>query len=94
MNSEVRSDIEKLIDIAGNPTGQGRKVANLLLSWWNAETCGGFDPTDLWCLDLDIRNSAMRVLTYIAKVERYPDKLGYGLQFERLVGIWRPHLLK
>ncbi|UNP30727.1 DUF7673 family protein [Lysobacter gummosus] len=93
MNDEIKKDLELLIDVASNDTGQSRRVANLLLSWWNADECGGFDPTDLWCLDSNIRDSALRLIIYVAKVQRHPDKLGYARQFERLVRTWRPHLI-
>lgn len=37
MEDRVRFSLEKLLNIAHDDTGQGRRVANFLLAWWNAE---------------------------------------------------------
>ena len=94
MNKDTKLALERLLDVAHRDSGQSKKVANFLLAWWNAETCGGFDLTDLWGLDTELCTDALRVFLHIATVNAYPDTLGYGPQFERLVADWRPHLIK
>lgn len=89
---EEREALKRLLAVAASDTGQSRKVANFLLAWWNAETCGGFDLTDLWGLDKSLRNDAVTVFSMVARVNSYPDTLGFKPQFERIVADWRPQL--
>ena len=42
--------LRRLVAIAKKDHGQSRRVANFLLAWWNPNTCGGFDLTDLWAV--------------------------------------------
>lgn len=93
MNIEQRAALNRLIHIAQRDTGQARKVATFLLAWWNADSCGGFDLTDLWAVDTAISEDMVTVMLLVAEVHSYPDTLGYGEAFERLVRRWRPHLL-
>ncbi len=98
MNIEVSANqkaaIERLIRIAQSDTGQSRRVANFLLAWWNAEECGGFDLTDLWNVDSAIADDMVTVFGLLANLNSYPDTLGYGEQFERIVAEWRSTLKK
>lgn len=86
--------LQRLLLVAASDTGQSRKVANFLLAWWNAETCGGFDLTDLWGLDASLRNDAITVFGMVARVNSYPDTAGFKAEFERMVADWRPELVK
>ena len=47
MDTTQRQALERLIAIAKHDTGQCRRVADFLLSWWNSETCGGWAVTDV-----------------------------------------------
>lgn len=87
--------LRRLIAVAMSDTGQSRKAASFLLAWWNAATCGGFDLTDLWAVDLQIRDDMLAVLGLVARVHAYPPTLDPGLRadFEKIIGTWRPHLL-
>ena len=91
---EERAAIERLLKVAQGNTGQSRKVADFLLAWWNTGSCGGWDPTDLWAVDVDLARSMLIVLVLVARVRQYPDHYGYRPQFEALVAQWRPHLLE
>ena len=93
MEEHQQAALDHLIRIAQTDTGQGRKVADFLLSWWNASTCGGFDMTDLWAVDAAIAQDMIRVIHLISQVNAYPDTLGYRSAFDGLVRQWRPHLL-
>lgn len=86
--------LNRLLRVAYSDTGQSKRVADFLLSWWNAATCGGWDPTDLWALDYEISEDILMLLRGIDTCRSYPDTLGYKAQFERLVREWRPHLIK
>lgn len=93
MDEQQQSALVRLIRIAQSDTGQSRKVADFLLSWWNTTTCGGFDPTDLWTVDARIAQDMIHVIHLIAEVSAYPDMLGYRSAFDGLVRQWRPHHL-
>lgn len=89
----VKGAVDRLLEVASRDTGQSRRCADFLLSWWNAEKCGGWDPVDLWGLDLSLRRDVLQVVAYLASADPYyPDNLGYGPQFDRLVRERRPHL--
>jgi hypothetical protein len=84
--------LNRLIAIAQKDTGQSRSVADFLLAWWNAESCGGFDHADLWGLDEEIAQDMVTVFAYIARANKYPDALGYGTEFQSIERGWRPEL--
>jgi len=65
--------IGRLVTIAKTGTGQGRKVANFLLAWWNAAEWGGFDLTDLASVDDTIAADMLTVCAAIARELHYPD---------------------
>lgn len=94
LDTKTREALDRLLEIASHDTGQSRRCADFLLSWWNAESCGGFDPTDLWAVDLQIRQDIVRLVCFIGVAPHYPDALGYGSQFESLVEQWRPELCR
>lgn len=89
-----KMELEKLLKVAMSDTGQSRRVANFLLSWWNANTCGGFDMTDFWGLDQDIVESMLSVMSTVAANRVYPNNIGYSDHFRLLIEQWRPHLLE
>lgn len=92
-----RDALNRLIGIAKKDTGQSRRVADFLLSWWNAESCGGFDLTDLWAVDEEIEQDMLIVIGMIARCRSYPDSLlggEYKPEFEMLVRLWRPRLIQ
>lgn len=80
----------RLIEIAKGDTHQCAHVADFLLAWWNAKSCGGFDLTDLWAVDEDIARDMLTVCELIATIRSYPDALGFKADFGNLVALWRP----
>jgi len=84
----------RLIKIAKSDTGQSRRVADFLLAWWNAGSCGGFDLTNLWAVDGAIAEDMALVVRLIGRVHSYPDALGYGADFAEIVEQWRPELIE
>jgi len=92
MSIRQKAALERLIRIAQRDTGQSRMTAEFLLSWWNAATCGGFDLTTLWGLDSEIAADVVTVFSFVVSCHRYPDELGYGEEFRRIVHAWRPAL--
>jgi len=85
ITSRQQAALERLIKIAEADTGQSRRTAEFLLSWWNAENCGGFDMTTLWGVDAKIAADMVMVFAFIAGCHCYPDDLGYGEEFRRIV---------
>lgn len=90
--STFKEELETLLQVAMCDTGQSGRVANFLLSWWNADTCGGFDLTDFWGLDRELVQSMFVVMSVVAVNQHYPDNLGYSDHFRALVTRWRPAL--
>jgi hypothetical protein len=91
INARQLEALERLIKIAQADTGQSRRTAEFLLSWWNASNCGGFDLTTLWGVDTEIAADMITVFALVANCHhRYPDDLGYGEEFRRIVHAWRP----
>lgn len=93
---EELAALERLLSIAERDTGQARRVAAFLLAWWNADTCGGFDLTDLWAVDTAIARDMVLVFGLVARVHSYPcaeTYIAYGRRFEALVRAWRPKLV-
>lgn len=86
---DVRAALDRLITIAQQPTGQGRRIANFLLAWWNAADAGGFALTDTWGLDVDIRPDVVRLFAHVAGNQHYPDAYGYSGAFDELWQLWR-----
>ncbi|KRC69340.1 hypothetical protein ASE30_18530 [Achromobacter sp. Root83] len=84
----------RLINVAQRDTGQSKRVADFLLSWWNATSCGGFDLTDFWSVDAEIADDMLVVIGLIRQTRAYPDTLGTEIheQFKALVALWRPAL--
>ena len=94
-NAPVRKAKEalgRLLAIAQRDTGQSRRVADFLLSWWNAGSCGGFDITTAWGCDAEIRADMAIVFAWAIVVQQYPDTLGYERQFKAVIREWRPEL--
>lgn len=89
MDTKARAALEKLIDLAKTKSGQGRRVADFLLAWWDAKENGGFDLTDMWGLDDDICPLMVEVFRLISTTEKYPDTLGYADDFDFIWQIWR-----
>jgi hypothetical protein len=96
MSAEQRAALERLLAIAVRGTGQSRRVADFLLAWWNAGSCGGFDFTTMWGCDTAIVDDMVIVFAYVGHNSHYPDALGlgYGPRFEAIVREWRPELCR
>lgn len=80
----------RLLELAKGRTHQGRRVADFLLAWWNAGSCGGFDITSGWALDEEVVADVTIVFALALHVSEYPDALGYGAEFEQVEQAWRP----
>lgn len=90
MDDSVRFALEKLLNFAHEDTGQGRRVANFILAWWNAEVHGGFDLTDLDNVDPHIAEDMVIIFTWLARQDEliYPDD--YRQEIEKIISHWRP----
>ena len=83
LTEEERDAIDRLVVIAcGAPTGQARKVASLLLAWWNADENGKFDFRDAWSVDCAILRDMIVAMAAIMRVCEYP--LAFGYDFENI----------
>lgn len=88
-----RAALDRLIAHARSDTGQSRRVADFLLAWWNAGSCGKYDITTAWKCDDEIVEDMIIVFAYASRNSVYPDKLaGYEQQFVAIVHEWRPEL--
>lgn len=92
LTDNERGALERLIAHARHDSGQSRHVADFLLSWWNAGTCGGFDMTTMWECDDELIEDMLTVFGFVGRTNVYPDTLGYKKDFEEIVREWRPEL--
>lgn len=90
MKTNQRQALERLIAIAKKDADQCRRVANFLLSWFNGPVCGGWDVTDVWHLQTDIREDVLVVLAFISEQTIYPETLGYSDEFQVIARQWHP----
>ena len=92
MDDQVRFALEKLLNVAHEDTGQGRRVASFILAWWNAGVHGGFDLTDLADLDPHVCEDMVTIFTWLARQSTliYPDD--YKAEIVQIIALWRPHL--
>ncbi|CND40914.1 hypothetical protein [Yersinia pseudotuberculosis] len=90
LDANERGSLERLISIAKNGTGQSEIVANFLLAWWSANSCGGFNLTELWAVDSPLVEDMVNVFKLVEKVRNYPDTLGYQGDFDIIERRWRP----
>lgn len=90
MEDRVRFAIEKLLNIAHQDTGHGRRAANFLLAWWNAEVHGGFDLTDLANVDREVSEDMATVFTWLAREEDVEYPYDYRSEIEQIIARWRP----
>lgn len=92
MDETTRAAFERLLEIARHDTGQGRRVADFILAWWNPKSLGLFDITDLFTLDRAIANDIATVFAYLAWLSspEYPDE--YRSEIEKLIEFWRPNI--
>ena len=88
--AEDHAALKRLIAHAQGDTHQSRRVADFLLAWWNSAECGAFDLTSLWAVDSAIVGDMVTVFGLIAKAHRYPDTLGYDVDFKAIMRHWRP----
>jgi hypothetical protein len=78
--------LQRLVQIAKRDTGQSRRVASFLLSWWDAEENGGFDLTDVWGLDDEIVADIVRVIQLVSKnAGRYPGAFELNDEFKAII---------
>jgi hypothetical protein len=85
--------LTRLLEVASKDTGQSRRVADFLLAWWNSGSCGPYDITTGWGLDDTLVEDVIAVFALASRSHQYPDTLGYGEAFERVVREWRPELI-
>ncbi|AYG63896.1 DUF7673 family protein [Rhizobium jaguaris] len=90
MEDRVRFAVEKLLNVAHEDTGQGRRVANFLLAWWNAEVHGGFDLADLFAVDREVSEDMATIFTYLAREEDAVHPTDYRGEIEEIIERWRP----
>ena len=75
MTTEQKESLERLIAIAQSDTGQARRVADFLLVWWNAGSCGGFDFTGLWGVNRSIADDMVVVFGYVARANAFLSRI-------------------
>ncbi|WP_376866206.1 DUF7673 family protein [Brevundimonas staleyi] len=94
MDPTTWAALERLLEIARGDTGQCRYVANFLLAWWNAGTLGGFDLTEAWGVDDAIGEDMITVFSFVVRNNEYPSAYTFQTEFEDLVRLWRPEVVK
>jgi len=92
MPTGTRAAFERLLAVARTDTGQARRVANFLLAWWNAESLGGFDLTELFAVDEAIALDMAAVFSWLATQESAVYPTEYRSELEVLIREWRPEV--
>ena len=83
------ASVAHLLRIALGNTGQSRRVADFLLAWHNAQENGGWDPTDLWNVDVAIADDILIALHLLRRENRYPGDLGFQKEIDQIWERWR-----
>jgi len=78
------------LNIAHDDTGQGRRVANFLLAWWNAKALVGFDIADLFAVDREVSEDMATIFTYLARADAAAYPTEYRGEIESIIKRWRP----
>ncbi len=88
----MHAALDRLLGVARHDTGQSRRVANFILAWWNADSLGGFDLSDIFAVDREIARDMATVVRRLAgaPVAEYPE--AYRAQIEDLIRLWRPEV--
>lgn len=83
--------LDRLIDVAQSHTGQGGRVANFLLAWWNGDDWGHFPIADLFGLDRDIAADITTIVGFLGQHPQavYADAFDRRDEIERLIHRWR-----
>lgn len=81
--------LKRLIAVAHTDTGQGRRVADFLLAWWNADSFGGFDFTHTWNVDASIWHDMLAVTILLGNLRSYPDDFVPREEIVRIIERWR-----
>ncbi len=86
-SAEYTAAMTRLLALAKTDTGGARRAANLILAWWNADTQGAFDFTDLWGLDSERKADALTIIEYLTYAQEYP--IEFRQDIEEIMGRWR-----
>lgn len=92
MNQNTREAFERLLKVARSDSGQSKRVANFILAWWNAASCGGFDITDVFSVDEELAADMAAIFAYVASRSspEYPED--YRAEIEEIIRRWRPEV--
>lgn len=85
--------LQRLLTLAQSDTHQARRVANFLLAWWNAESLGGFDITDLFAVDTRIATDMATVFSWLARQSDATYPTEHRAEIETIIAQWRPEIL-
>jgi hypothetical protein len=75
VTEDERAALMRLLAIAQSDTGTSARVREFLLAWWNASTCGGFDLTNLWAMDRQIKDDIKAVVALLCRHSEYPHRI-------------------
>lgn len=71
----LSESLTKVCLVAQTDTSGGRCCGKLILAWLDAKKYGGWDPTDLWVLDDELKGHVIRALTVLGQANgHYPDR--------------------
>lgn len=75
MDDATHAALDRLPGIARHDTGQSRRVANFILPWWNANSLGGFDLSDIFAVHREIAGDVATIVRGLVEspVAEYPE---------------------
>ena len=88
----VQPSLDRLLNVAVEiSTDEARCVADFLLSWYDAATCGGFNLTAAWQCSPSVKHDMVVVFAWVISGGLAPEALGCADRFEMIAKIWRPN---
>ncbi|MGJ3629845.1 DUF7673 family protein [Sphingomonas sp. MMS24-JH45] len=84
-HADTGEALGRLIAIADSDTGQSRRIASFLLSWWDGAE-GGAPIVDICEVDRELREDMLIIIAYLAENGvTYADAWGRREDMERLI---------
>lgn len=92
MDESTWAALQRLLTLAKSDTHQARRVAKFILAWWNAESLGGFDITDLFAVDPRIATDMATVFSWLARQSDATYPTEHRAEIEAITAQWRPEV--
>lgn len=90
MDEPTWAAFQRLLRLSKSDTHQAARAANFILAWWNADSLGKFDLTDLFNVDVKIAADMATVFSWLARQSNPVYPTDYRADIEEVIAQWRP----